>query len=221
MDARACVAASTRIVAAVCEQPTPAFECSPATPRDDDAGCPFALRSPVALQHEPAVEACIRMGYWWARSYRASCIDPPGDNRYETQQQLIEAASGEPPPGAPLNWAAAQNGGARLRTFTNTTGLWPLRLVGATPLAASQIGVLPSDSYRSVHTTHTSHTRLIPDSYQIIPDAYQTHTGSFPTNISGGFRALRGCWWRALRHTRAAPHTTGRRRWARAFCGRD
>lgn len=148
LDARACAAASTRHVAALCSPPGEPADCGAAAAAGDVAGCPFALRSVFALRHDPAIEACIRMGYWWARTYRASCLAPDDDDEgvhNAAQQLLVDAASGQRPPDATPHWAGEQ----RLRTFTNASGLWPLRLVrgDGPPLAVSQVAVLPSDSY--------------------------------------------------------------------------
>ena len=127
VNVRECANAAAKEVSELCNKPH-ASECHGV------AGCPFAVQSELALQHRPAVEACIRMGYWWNRTYAAKCKAlTPGTKGV----QLINATDGSFVRGPNAWWDDT-------RIFTFTRHRWPF------PVSSVHrwIGVSPSDSYK-------------------------------------------------------------------------
>ena len=112
--------------------------------RPSRAGCPFAVRSRASLLHDPNVEACIRMGFWWNRPYCAGALlngasHPPGVDGVS----LVNASGVllPPPDNAYMRtaWASAD----RIKTFTARR--WPFAIAAAAAPDLA-IAINPADS---------------------------------------------------------------------------
>ena len=121
------------------------------TPTESPSGCGHRVRavhlpsrSRASLLHDPNVEACIRMGFWWNRPYCAGALlngasHPPGVDGVS----LVNASGVllPPPDNAYMRtaWASAD----RIKTFTARR--WPFAIAAAAAPDLA-IAINPADS---------------------------------------------------------------------------
>ena len=125
-----------RSVAEVEGMCTPALsaECG----RSSGRGCPYPVSSSAALQHSPAVEACIRMGYWWNRQYCKGDLRRPPYNR---GLHYVNASSGRH-----VKLRSDVFPAWKVATFKNR--LWPFAIAAESGV---QVAINPTDSIPPGH----------------------------------------------------------------------
>ncbi len=103
------------------------LQCVQHSAGTEPAGCPFSIDSHAALLHSSAVEACIRMGYWWNRRYCRDAAPPEAPH-------VIDASTG-----APMSLPVFP--ASRIATFTSRR--WPY---GVAATANLTVAIDPIDS---------------------------------------------------------------------------